>query len=78
MLKYRLISENEVEMIYAYYPEGKADHGKVSFNKETKEIKQLSLAECDEFRWYYSKIAKRIREFAQDGAFRSEGTIAWY
>ena len=78
MLKYKLIESSDNFVSYRYFPDGKEDYGEIKVSKTTKKIIQSKLAPNDEFRWYFLKMYKRIKEFIELGTFREDGMIAWY
>lgn len=78
MLKYQLIDEGNDFVSYRYFPEGKPAYGEITVNKFNKQLIKQTIAPDDEFKWYYLKMLKRIREFVDCGVFNKEGTIVWY
>lgn len=78
MLKYSIM-ENEKDFVsYRYFPEGKGIGGELTVSKKDKTIIEEKLAPDDDFRWYFFKIYKRIKEFIDANEFREAGTIVWY
>lgn len=77
MLKFKLIRETEKELIYEYFPEGGSASGYAAYNKETGECNIIEQAENDKHNRYALKMLKRLREFASNKAFRTEGIVAW-
>lgn len=78
MLKFKLIDSNRETISYRYYPEGKESWGEIKLSKGNMEIVSQKVADGDEFKWYFWKMHKRIKEFVQYGEFPQEGVIVWY
>lgn len=77
MVILKLIKKTESEVIYAYYPEGKAKYGIISYNLKTKEP---TLVKDDEayISEYRGHAYQKIKEFDQNGHFEEEAMSAWY
>ena len=78
MLKFKLIGNNRETISYRYYPEGKDLWGEIALRKENMEIISQKVADGDEFKWYFWKMYRKIKEFVQQEEFPPEGIIAWY
>ena len=78
MLKFKLIENTENKAVYEYYPEGGASVGIVSYDKGTRSNSIVNLSTDDRHKRYALKMLAKLREFAQRGAFETDGTIAWY
>ena len=77
MLKYNLIRDDENNLIYEYFPEGKENSGFVSYSKKTGECKIEELSENDRHQIYALKMLKKLREFASNQMFKTDGMVAW-
>lgn len=77
MLKYNLVRDDESKLIYEYFPEGKEPSGFVSYSKITGECKIEELSDNDRHQRYALKMLKKIREFANNQMFKTEGVVAW-
>ena len=78
MLKFKLIKNNDAEIQYAYYPEGKNDLGIVSYNKITDDYSIVMASEKDQHHSYAWKMISRLRKYVEAGTFKEEGMVAWY
>jgi hypothetical protein len=78
MLKFVLIEKTSEKVLYRYYPEGGSDFGVVSFDKKSNTCSIITLSDKDKHQRYAMKLFSKIREFAKDDAFDTQGIIAWY
>ena len=78
MLKFVLSKNDDEEMQYTYYPEGRNAPGVVSYNKRTGDCTIISISSDDEHQIYALKMLGRIRAFCASSSFEKEGMIAWY
>lgn len=77
MLKFKLIEETKEVVTYKYFPEGGTDSGVVSYDKKTKEFSIVTLSVVDKHQRYAQKMFAKIREYANNNTFRSDGVISW-
>ena len=77
MLKYNLIRDDGNKLIYEYFPEGKENSGFVSYSKTSSECKIEELSENDRHQIYALKMLKKLREFANNQMFKTDGMVAW-
>lgn len=77
MLKFKLKEETKEIVVYEYYPEGKTDQGCISYNKKTNECSIVALSTDDRHKRYALKLFAKIKEYASNNKFESEGIIAW-
>ena len=77
MLKFKLKEETEETVVYEYYPEGKTSRGLVSYNKKTNECSIVTLSTEDRHKRYALKMFSKIKEYANNNKFKTEGVIAW-
>ncbi len=78
MLKFKLVKNNDREIQYAYYPEGKNNCGLVSYNKKTGDYSVVMVSEKDQHQIYAWKMISRLRKYVEAGTFKEEGMVAWY
>ena len=78
MLKFTLLINTSDEIRYAYYPEGTLNCGVISYDIKTGTCHIIALSSDDSHQKYALKMISRIRKYAQDGNFETEGLIAWY
>lgn len=78
MLKYQIITNNKDFVTYRYFPDGQEQYGEITVKKATKQITKQKIAPNDEFKLYFFKMFKRIREFIDKEDYKESGIIAWY
>ena len=78
MLRYKMLENTEDRITYRYFPEGKELFGSISVRKSDKAIIEQVIAPNDEFKWYFSHMYKRIRQYIDEGKYQCDGIIAWY
>ena len=78
MLTLELVEECDEKMVYHYYPEGKAEFGTVSINKDTGEILVLKTAKGDEFGFYKFHVLSTLQKYYESGEYKQKDMVAWY
>ena len=79
MVGYKLVKNNNAEVLYEYYPENKTENkGIVSFNKNNGDFEIMERSSEDEFSSYAWHLRSRLQEFNKTGNFRETGYVAWY
>lgn len=78
MLTLELVEECDGTLVFNYYPEGKAEFGTVSINKDTGEILVLKTPSVDKFGIYKVKALSTLRKYYASGEYRGKDTVAWY
>lgn len=78
MLRFEMIENNMDFVSYRYFPENDTLFGNISVRKADKTIIAQTIAENDEFKWCFSHLDQRIKEFIDKDCFEKQGTIIWY
>jgi len=64
MVWYKLVSINDIEVVYNYWPERlTADYGTLSYNLQTNEPVLIKKSEDDVVFNYRGHVLRRIKEF---------------
>lgn len=78
MLTYTLHKMDGDLAFYHYFPCGNGAAGVVAINKVTGDVDVVTPSKDDTGNRYASKLAKRLREFFANNAYKEAGVISWY
>ena len=78
MLKYQIIKNDKDYVAYRYFPDGQEQYGEIMVKKSNKQNCDQKVAPNDEFKLYFFKMFKKIREFIDKKEYRESGIVAWY
>ena len=78
MLRFELV-ENTTDLVtYRYFPENCEHYGSIAVRKSDKTIINQLVAPNDEFKWYFSHMYIRIKQYIDADQYKDKGLIAWY
>ena len=78
MLHFELIENTDTSVTYRYFPENQQNFGMITVRKNDKVITHQILATGDEYKWYFSHMYKRIKQYIEAKEYKEKGIIAWY
>lgn len=78
MLRLKLHDETQTEVIYHYFPENEKDGGLLAVNKETGDIRTISVPENDEFNIYLHHAVSRLDKYFANKNYLEKDVVAWY
>ena len=78
MVKIELLSFNEYEAVYKYFPEQETEkYGIVAVNRKTGE-RIIRKKNSDYGSEYAFHACREIERYISNGIFKSKGIVAWY